>query len=291
MTGQKQTSSNLSIKEALGSAQQRFASVSDSARLDAECILSFVLQKPSVHLRTWPDNILEQAEVEHFLSLVQRREQGEPIAYILESKQFWSLDLKVSTDTLIPRPETETLVEQVVSLAKQQNLSAILELGTGSGAIAIAISSELQKMHQQPNIIATDISLAALQIAKQNAVTHAQAINFIQSDWFSNLQQQHFDLIVSNPPYIEQGDVHLTKGDVRFEPVSALTSGDDGLTAIRIIIQQAKSWLSPHGWLLLEHGYNQAKAVRQLLADNGYADIQTLQDLSLNDRITFAVSY
>lgn len=291
MTNLKKTVSNLTIIDAINTAQQRFESVSDSARLDAECLLSFALQKPSVHLRTWPDNKLEQAVIEHFLTLVQRREQGEPIAYILESKQFWSLDLKVSKDTLIPRPETETLIEQVAVIAKQQNVSSILELGTGSGAIAIAISSELHKMQQQPAIIATDISSAALQIAVQNAATHEQSIEFIQSDWFNALPQQQFDLIVSNPPYIEQDDVHLSQGDVRFEPMTALTSGKDGLTAIRTIIQQAKSWLHPNGWLLLEHGYNQAQAVSQLFADNGYAKIQTLQDLSKNDRITFAVSY
>lgn len=279
---------NLSIKEALKSTQLRFESVSDSARLDAECLLCFVLQKPSVYLRTWPDNILDKSELDDFLTLVQRREHGEPIAYILESKQFWSLDLKVSKDTLIPRPETETLIEQVIRIAKQQSVSSILELGTGSGAIAIAISSELQKIQCQPNIIAADISSQALQIAQLNAASHKQVIEFIESDWFSALPSQQFDLIVSNPPYIEEDDVHLTQGDVRFEPMTALASGKDGLTAITTIIQQAKSWLNPNGWLLLEHGYNQAQAVSQLFAVNGYSNIQTLQDLSKNDRISFA---
>lgn len=287
----EQSTSNLSIKEALKSVQLRFESVSDSARLDAECLLCFVLQKPSVYLRTWPDNKLAKAEIDNFLNLVQRREQGEPIAYILESKQFWSLDLKLSKDTLIPRPETETLVEQVISIAKQQSLNSVLELGTGSGAIAIAISAELQKMQCQPNIIATDISAPALQIAQLNAANHKQTIEFIEGDWFSTLQPQNFDLIVSNPPYIEEDDIHLTQGDVRFEPMTALASGKDGLTAITTIIQQAKSWLNPNGWLLLEHGYNQAQAVSQLFASNGYSNIQTLQDLSKNDRISFAQSY
>ena len=272
-------------------AQQRFESVSDSARLDAECLLSFVLQKPPVYLRTWPDNKLDQNKINKFLSLVERREQGEPIAYILESKQFWSLDLKVSNDTLIPRPETETLVEQIIDIAKQQSLISILELGTGSGAIAIAISSELRKSNQQPNIIATDISSAALAIAIQNAAIYKQPIEFIKSDWFETIPQQQFDLIVSNPPYIEQGDFHLSQGDVRFEPSNALISGADGLTAIRTIIQQAKAWLRPNGWLLLEHGYNQAAAVSQLFEDFGFAEIQTVKDLAKNDRITYAVSY
>lgn len=282
---------NLNIKEAIKTAQQRFESISDSARLDAECILSFVLQKPLVYLRTWPEYKLDSVEINKFLSLSDRRAQGEPIAYILGCKQFWSLDLKVSKDTLIPRPETETLVEQAISITKQQDVNSILELGTGSGAIAIAVSSELLQMNQQPNIIATDISPQALNIAKQNATTHKQPIEFIESDWFSSIPLQQFDLIISNPPYIEQDDEHLTQGDVRFEPINALVSGDDGLTSIRTIIEQAKSWLRPNGWLILEHGYNQAEAIRQLFKNNGYSNIQTVHDLSKNDRISFAVSY
>lgn len=282
---------NLNIKEAIKTAQQRFESISDSARLDAECILSFVLQKPLVYLRTWPEYKLDSVEINKFLSLSDRRAQGEPIAYILGCKQFWSLDLKVSKDTLIPRPETETLVEQAISITKQQDVNSILELGTGSGAIAIAVSSELLQMNQQSNIIATDISPQALNIAKQNATTHKQPIEFIESDWFNAIPSQQFDLIISNPPYIEQDDEHLTQGDVRFEPINALVSGDDGLTSIRTIIEQAKSWLRPNGWLILEHGYNQAEAIRQLFKNNGYSNIQTVHDLSKNDRISFAVSY
>ncbi len=276
------------IQHALKTAQQCLEPVSDSPRLDAQCLLSFVLQKPSVYLRTWPEQALEPEILQAFLKLVQRRERGEPIAYILESKQFWSLDLKVSRATLIPRPETELLVEQVIRIAKQQRLKRILELGTGSGAIAIAVASELSKKQLLPQIIATDISTRALDIAKHNSKRHQQAIEFIQSDWFQSIPQQQFDLIVSNPPYVECDDVHLTQGDVRFEPVSALASGEDGLTAIRHIAEQAQSWLKHGGWLLFEHGYQQAALVRALLSENGFVDVKTIKDLAKNDRVTLA---
>ncbi len=278
----------MTIQDALKTAQQRFSVVSDSARLDAECLLSFALQKPSVYLRTWPEKKLSATALQNFLDLVRRREQGEPIAYILETKQFWSLDLKVSPATLIPRPETELLVEQIVEIAKQQSLNNILELGTGSGTIAIAVSVEISKRQQPTRVMATDISVAALKIAQLNCKTHQQPIELRQSDWFKAIPVQKFDLIVSNPPYIEQDDVHLTQGDVRFEPNNALTSGCDGLTAIRHITQHAQSWLREGGWLLFEHGYQQAKAVRALLAEKGFVEIQTCQDLAKNDRVTRA---
>lgn len=281
---------SLSIKKVIDTAQQGLESISDSARLDAECMLSFVLNKETVYLRTWPEKILDDSIHEQFLKLLKRREQGEPIAYIVGSKEFWSFNLNVSKDTLIPRPETEMLVEQVIKIAHQQKLNSILELGTGTGAIAIAISSEIQKLEQQPKIVATDISLQALDVAKQNAARYKQGIEFVESDWFNSIELQKFDLIVSNPPYIQQGDVHLTQGDVRFEPMSALVSGDDGLDDIRAIIEQAKNRLNPGGYLIFEHGYDQGSAVRALFEANAYTHIQTHTDLAKNDRMTFAVN-
>ena len=280
---------SLSIKNVIHAAQQNLESISDSARLDAECLLSFVLNKEIVYLRTWPEKILDDSVHEQFLKLLKRREQGEPIAYIVGSKEFWSFNLNVSKDTLIPRPETEMLVEQVIKIAQQQKLSSILELGTGTGAIAIAISSELQKLEQQPKIVATDISLQALDVAEQNAARYQQGIEFIESNWFNSIELQKFDLIVSNPPYVKQGDAHLTQGDVRFEPNSALVSGDDGLDDIRTIIEQAKNWLNPEGYLIFEHGYDQGGAVRALFEANAYTQMQTRTDLSKNDRMTFAI--
>jgi len=274
------------IKHAIKTAQQRFESMSESARLDAECLLCHSLQKSSVYLRTWPEKELTTTQQQDFLGLVQRREQGEPIAYILESKQFWSLDLKVSPATLIPRPETELLVEQVINIDKQQALTSILELGTGSGAIAIALAFELPKA----NISATDISIQALEIAKHNNDFHQQSVSFIQSDWFKSIPEQQFDLIVSNPPYIEEQDLHLCQGDLRFEPMDALASGVDGLTAIREIIQYAQPWLKPGGYLLFEHGYQQAHAVTALMVESRFVEVQTVKDLANNERVTLCKS-
>ena len=279
------------LLQALKLAEKRLDSVSSSARLDAECLLCEVIKQTNVYLRTWPEKQLSEQQQGDFYSLLQRREQGEPIAYILEKKEFWSLDLKVSSDTLIPRPDTELLVEQVLEFNKIKPLNSILELGTGSGAIAIAIASELSLSHVgAPKITAIDRSVEALKIAQQNKELHQLDINFIESDWFSALKPQRFDLIVSNPPYIEVGDEHLSQGDVQFEPVSALVSGEDGLDDIRSIIIQAKQWLNPNGYLVLEHGYQQGERVREIFKQNGYLNATTKKDLAQHDRISFALS-
>ncbi len=279
----------ITIKQALEDAKQRLVTVSESASIDAGCLLGFVLQKPLTYLRTWPEQELFKDDEQAFLKLVQRREQGEPVAHLIGSKEFWSHELRVSKDTLIPRPETEMLVEQAIAIAKQQAVNSILELGTGSGAISIALVTELRKTQQAPRILATDNSEAALQIAQQNIEKYCSSIELVKSDWFATLKPERFDLIISNPPYIEENDAHLKQGDVRFEPISALASGEDGLDALLHIIEQAKKWLNPNGWLLLEHGYNQAGKVRLLLEDNGYTQITTLQDLAQNDRVTLAL--
>lgn len=280
----------MTIIEALNITQQRLNLISDTARLDAECLLCFVLDKPDVYLRTWPEMVLSAEQQIFFERLVLRREQGEPIAYIVEQKEFWSLNFKVNKHTLIPRPDTELLVQQVLDINKQQALKSILELATGSGAIAVSIATEFNAINDIVKLLATDISEQALGVARFNAERYQQNIEFIESDWFNNIPKQQFDLIVVNPPYIEENDSHLTQGDVRFEPNAALVSGIDGLTAIRTIIKQAKSWLQPNGWLLVEHGYNQAAAVQKLFADCGYSAVKTKQDLSQVDRITYAVS-
>jgi release factor glutamine methyltransferase len=229
-----------------------------------------------------------------FEALLYRRLAGEPMAYILGCREFYGLDLLVTPDTLIPRPDTETLVE--VALAKippnetTQNLSflpnaelAILDLGTGTGAIALAIA----KNRPQTSVKAVEASYSALEVAKKNAQNLSiNNIEFVLSNWFESLANQRFDVIVSNPPYIEEQDVHLTQGDLRFEPTSALASGADGLDDIRQIINDCLIYLNPQGWLMLEHGYNQAEQVSDLMADAGLINIETIKDLGNNDRVT-----
>ena len=222
-----------------------------------------------------------------FEALLKRRLTGEPIAYILGRREFYGLNLKVTPDTLIPRPDTETLVEVALGKISPQEKSQILDLGTGTGAIALAIA----KHRPQAHVTAVDTSQAALNIAIENAqnltITN---VRFLLSDWFSALSQdnenQKFDVIVSNPPYIEANDAHLKQDDLRFEPQSALASGADGLDAIRTIITQAPHHLNLHGWVLLEHGYNQAASVGALLKQAGFSDISHVKDIQGIDRVT-----
>jgi release factor glutamine methyltransferase len=207
------------------------------------------------------------------------------MAYILGYREFYGLDLLVTPDTLIPRPDTETLVEAALVKIQSNVSCSILDLGTGSGAIALAIA----KNRPQSNVMAVDTSATALKISKKNAQDLAiPNVQFILSNWFDELAGEKFDVIVSNPPYIEQDDAHLSQGDLRFEPISALASGMDGLNDIRHIIDNCLIYLKPQGWLMLEHGYNQAASVADLMARVGLTDIETIQDLGGNNRVTMA---
>ena len=218
-----------------------------------------------------------------FEELLKRRLGGEPMAYILGNREFYGLNLLVTPDTLIPRPDTETLVEAALARASNNLNLSILDLGTGTGAIALAIA----KNRPQASIAAVDASEGALEVAKQNAQhLNIDNVEFLLSNWFENLSDQRFDVIVSNPPYIEENDTHLTQGDLRFEPMSALASGADGLDDIRRIISDCLIHLKPQGWLMLEHGYNQAEQVADLMADAGLTNIETIKDLGNNDRVT-----
>ena len=218
-----------------------------------------------------------------FEALLRRRLNGEPIAYILGYREFYGLKLKVTPDTLIPRPDTETLVDAALAKISQDQPYQILDLGTGTGAIALAVA------HNRPQtfVTAVDASVGALKIAKENAQNlNITNIKFVQSDWFGALQNEKFDLIVTNPPYIEQNDVHLTQGDLRHEPITALASGHDGLDDIRQIIVHAPQHLNPHGWLMLEHGYNQAESVATLLKQAGFTEVGHALDLAGIQRVT-----
>ncbi len=273
------------INTALRHGANNLVTVSDSAKLDSQILLAHVLNKAISYLFTWPDQELTPKQQAQYLALLARREQGEPIAYIVGYKEFWSLELLVSPATLIPRPDTEVLVELVLENHPQEQLSC-LDLGTGTGAIALALASE------RPNwqIDAIDFSDDAVALARENAQRLSlPQVSIYQSSWFDKIsEQQSFKVIVSNPPYIDCQDHHLSEGDVRFEPHSALVAADDGLADIAHIIEQAKAYLAPSGSLYFEHGYQQAKAVRELFAKQGYHDIHTVKDYGGNDRITYA---
>jgi len=255
---------------------------SDTPRLDAELLLAHVLGKPRSYLFTWPDQSVPEAEVARFSALLARRRSGEPVAYLLGEQGFWTLDLQVSPDTLIPRPDTERLVELALELGPPQP-AAVLDLGTGTGAIALALASE--RPHWQ--LTGGDRMPGAVALAEQNRARLGLAnVRFLQSDWFAALGAARYDLIVSNPPYIAADDPHLTQGDVRFEPASALVSGADGLDDIRHLVETAPGYLQPGGWLLLEHGWQQAAAVRGLLEQRGFAAVQSWEDLGGHQRVS-----
>jgi release factor glutamine methyltransferase len=260
--------------------------VSESAALEIELLLSHVIKKDRIWLKTWPDFQLKDEQVLFFNQLFDRRLQGEPLAFILGFKGFWTLDYAVNYHTLIPRPETELLVEIALSLEFNDN-SKVIDLGTGTGAIALALASERPSWQ----IDATDVVHQALELAEFNRNMFGLTnVNIFYSDWFDSVSRRDsassYDLIVSNPPYIEQNNPHLQQGDVRFEPSSALVAGLDGLDALRIIIEQAPMHLSPHGWLLVEHGYDQGNSVRRLFDLTGFKQIKTHADLNLQDRVT-----
>ena len=262
----------------------KLQSTSDSPLLDCELLLCHVLEVNRTWLRTWPENQVSSAQQSLFISLLDQRIEGMPIAYLVGSRGFWSMDLKVSSDTLIPRPETELLIEIALNLNLPGH-SCGLDLGTGTGAIALALASERQDMQW----IAVDSQSGAVELAQANC-KHQQLTNvtIFQSYWFDALQAANntFDLIVSNPPYIAADDPHLVEGDVRFEPSSALVSGADGLDDIKIIISQSSAYLNTNGWLLIEHGYNQGQAVRDLMCAAGFSEVATQQDYNHLDRVT-----
>ncbi|MDD5393762.1 MAG: peptide chain release factor N(5)-glutamine methyltransferase [Thiothrix sp.] len=279
------------IRELLANAVLKLQASSESARADAEILLAHCLQKSRTWLFTWPEKEVDSTIATAFMRLLDERSKGVPIAHLTGQREFWTLNLKVTPDTLIPRPETELLVETALLLLPSplegEGLGvrgySLLDLGTGTGAIALAIASERPDAH----VIACDFSPAALAVAQENAhAHHIRNVQFVQSDWFGALPAQRFSLIVSNPPYIETDDPHLRQGDVRFEPLSALASGMDGLDDIRHIIQTAPQWLEAGGWLLLEHGYNQGASVTALLRNAGFQKVRCLPDLAGNDRVS-----
>jgi release factor glutamine methyltransferase len=257
---------------------------SPTARLDAELLLAAALGKPRSFLHTWPERIVSTEAAQAFDGYLRRRRTGEPVAYILGQQGFWNIDLEVATHTLIPRPETEMLVETALELLPGAIAHRLLDLGTGTGAIALSLAKD----RPQWSVTAVDRVAQAVDLAERNRQRlHLDNANVLLSHWFSAVEGQRFDLILSNPPYIASNDPHLVEGDVRFEPSSALVSGTDGLDDLRLIVSQAPAHLEPGGWLLLEHGYDQGAAVRDLLNTYGFEQIQTRRDLGDHERITF----
>jgi len=259
----------------------------EAAAFEAQLLLQYVLGVNRAWLIAHEHDVLQPNIQVVFEALLNRRLAGEPMAYIMGSREFYGLDLLVTPDTLIPRPDTETLVEAALAKISDSANQTILDLGTGTGAIALAVAKHRPKV----NVVAVDASAAALEVAKKNAATLAITnVRLMLSDWFDALLGERFDLIVSNPPYIEQNDVHLTQGDVRFEPISALASGADGLDDIRHIVEHCLIYLKPQGWLMIEHGYNQADLVADLMAEAGLVSIKTIKDFGGNNRVTIAKS-
>ncbi len=270
------------VRGLLSAAAARLAST-DAARLEAERIMAAALERPRGWLYAHGDAVPDAAQAARFAELVGRRAAGEPLAYLIGSQGFWTLDLAVTPDVLIPRADTERLVELALQRIDPGVPARIADLGTGSGAIALALASE----RPLARVTATDASTAALAVAQGNARRLGLAnVAFAQGDWTAALGTERFDLIASNPPYIRDGDPHLARGDLRHEPPAALASGRDGLDAIRTIVAQAPAHLQHGGWLLLEHGYDQGAAVRALLEAAGLIEIETARDIEARDRVS-----
>ncbi len=274
---------NDSVQALLTAAVQQLASSSDTPRLDAEVLLAATLEQPRSALYAWPERRVDAKQATRFAAWLHRRQRGEPLAYLLGRREFWSLELEVTPDTLIPRPETETLVELALTRLAEDAALALADLGTGSGAIALALAVERPRVH----IVATDHSAAALTVARRNAERLGlQSIVFRQGDWCAPLGRERLTLIATNPPYIAATDPCWHHGALRFEPSTALVGGVDGLDAIRTIIAQAPNHLQRNGWLVLEHGYDQGEAVPTLLRQRGFQAVSDHRDAAGVSRVS-----
>jgi len=274
--------STTTIQTALRVAERKLFPFHETARIDAEVLLAHGINRTRAYLHTWPEYMLSSEQLHHFMSLVQRRAAGEPVAYLTGIREFWSLPLTVTRATLVPRPETEVLVEQALHRISTATSSHIADLGTGCGAIALAIATE----RPASRVVATDIDTQALNVAHQNAEQlDIPNVEFRQGTWFSPIMGERFHVITSNPPYIGKNDPHVSRGDVRYEPRCALIAGHDGLEAITIIVSGAKAHLFKQGWLIVEHGHDQQGSVIKLFAAHGYENIQGISDYTGHGRI------
>ncbi len=273
----------MTIRESLRHATQRLMTMSDNPSLDAEILLAYVLNKPRSYLHAWPETMLTPQQVGLYAELIYRRLNKEPVAYITGQREFWSLNFRVTQDTLIPRPETELLVETLLARLPQGEHLKVADLGTGCGTIALTLAHERPKWQ----IYATDISESAMTVAKQNAAQlQLDHIEFLSGHWCQALPHIQLDAIVSNPPYISEQEWEIYGPELGFEPYNALVAGDDGLQSIMEICQAAPVYLQPGGHLLIEHGFLQGPKVRDIFMGEHYTEIQTLTDLSGRDRAT-----
>ncbi|GGI83465.1 release factor glutamine methyltransferase [Shewanella hanedai] len=270
------------LSEALAWASPQLLDVSDTPKLDAEVMLLHIIHKQRGYLYTWPDERLTSEQITDYTKMVARRVIGTPIAHIVGEREFWSLPFMVNPTTLIPRPDTEILVETALNLPLAET-AKVLDLGTGTGAIALSLAYE----KPQWQITAVDKIIEAVALAKANrAHLKLPQVEIVQSDWFDSISCYDFDLIVSNPPYIDETDAHLEEGDVRFEPHSALTASEHGFADLYHIAECARDYLKPGGYLLLEHGFGQAIQLRDKMIELGYENVATVRDFGSNDRCT-----
>ncbi|MFT6265526.1 MAG: release factor glutamine methyltransferase [Oleiphilaceae bacterium] len=254
----------------------------EDALLDAELLLGHVLGCDRTYLKTWPEKSLSDEQFQAYTQLIKRRYEGQPVAHLLGYRDFWTLELFVSPSTLIPRPDTEILIEYALEQALPDD-AKVLDLGTGTGAIALSLASE------RPNwsVTASDVFPSVVELAKKNALHNKlERVSVICSAWFDAFEGNKFNLIVSNPPYIDSLDPHLSKGDLRFEPTSALVAGDHGMADIRYIVQASLGYLLSGGWLMVEHGYQQGVGVRESFRENGFECVKTVLDYGSNERVT-----
>jgi release factor glutamine methyltransferase len=274
---------DFSIKQYLEDGTAILRVVSESPRLEAELLMGLVLRKPRSFLHAWPDRQLSESEAARYEALLRQRFSGEPISYMTGIREFWSMPLKVTPDVLIPRPETELLVEKALLKLPRDEAARVLDLGTGSGAVSLAIARE----RPLASVVGVDISLAALEVARMNArLQRITNVEFRESDWFDAVRGEKFHVVVGNPPYVAEDDPHLAQGDARFEPRIALDAGPGGMEAFRAILDRAHNYIIRQGWLLLEHGPGQHLPLRRLLEAQHYHDIVIHKDAAGHDRVT-----
>ncbi|MBK6743781.1 MAG: peptide chain release factor N(5)-glutamine methyltransferase [Hydrogenophilales bacterium] len=266
----------------LADAARRLAETSPTPRLDARLLARHALGVSETWLIAHGRDAIEAEQATRIEALIDRRAAGEPVAYILGAREFYARVFKVTPDTLIPRPETEHLIEAALECLANRPALCVLDIGTGTGCIAIT----LKLVRPEWTVTAVDLSPATLAVARENGAALGAEVAWLESDLFAALGGQRFDLIVSNPPYVASADPHLTQGDLRFEPATALASGPDGLDTLRAIVKSAPTYLEPPGWLILEHGYDQADAVGSLLRDAGFKDSFLIRDLAGQARVS-----